>query len=258
MINNVNSNGTPVAGGPFTNSYTLNLGPVDGPMTGSATVYRAAWNIAQTIGANGAANPTNLLFQMPNGATTTIVYSATTAWFRVSQLLTNAVVIAAASNQLVYTQQLFQVQGNYTNNVFFDLLPDYLNGQNVPTSWLTNFGQSESAPFGGGLSVSNAYMLNMNPYLSNAVTLAMHAIAATSTVRVAVQLLESTNGSAYMPQQSIYGTLVVDATTNLVGASWTPVASTQMPPPSVIFDTNGVATFALPTDTNKFYRARIQ
>jgi len=258
VINNVNSNGTPVAGGPFTNSYTLNLGPVDGPMTGSATVYRAAWNIAQTIGANGAANPTNLLFQMPNGATTTIVYSATTAWFRVSQLLTNAVVIAAASNQLVYTQQLFQVQGNYTNNVFFDLLPDYLNGQNVPTSWLTNFGQSESAPFGGGLSVSNAYMLNMNPYLSNAVTLAMHAIAATSTVRVAVQLLESTNGSAYMPQQSIYGTLVVDATTNLVGASWTPVASTQMPPPSVIFDTNGVATFALPTDTNKFYRARIQ
>jgi hypothetical protein len=234
---------------------------VDQTITPLASSY---FTLVSAIGPHGAQNignpPTSPLVtvQIAAGSSTTIVYTAD-SWCRIASLTSNnSSVPAATGTQYIWT--VSNVSQDISNNATFYLLPDNQNGQNVPTSWLTNFGQSETAPFGGGLSVSNAYALNMNPYLSNAVTLAMNAIAATSsTVNVAVQLLESTNGSAYAPQQSINGTLVVDATTNLVSANWTPVASTQMPPPSVIFDTNGVAAFALPAlDTNKFYRARIQ
>ena len=77
-----------------------------------------AWNILQVIGVNGTANPTNQLFQVPNGATTQIVYSGTTQWYTVNQLLTNAVVIAAASNRVAYTQK-DPGAGTYSNNVTF-------------------------------------------------------------------------------------------------------------------------------------------
>ena len=144
VISDVNSNGTQVAGGPFGQSYTLNLGPVDGAMTGSATVYRAGWNILQVIGSNGTADPSNTLFQVPNGMTTQIVYAATSTWYTINQLLTNGAVVAAANQMLIFTQELFQVQGAYSNNVSFyraphtiSLIGGLVNGYATPALPIT-------------------------------------------------------------------------------------------------------------------------
>jgi len=218
-----------------------------------------------SIGLHGAQSigspPTSPLVAIPivGGSSTTIVYTADD-WYRISSLKSNGSAIPGAVNARQYTWTVSNVSQDISNNAVFYPLPDNLNGYSVPTSWLMGFGHVESDPFGVGPGVHNAYLLNMNPYLSNAFTFVMNAIDNPGpTVSVGVKLLESVNGSAYAPQPSIYGTLFVDATTNLLGApAWTPVASTQMPPPGVIFNTNGVAPFAIPADTNRFYRGRIQ
>ena len=220
------------------------------------TTYYMLYSI---IGAQGSSLPASPLVavSVASGSSTTIVYTAD-SWYRIGSFLSNGASVPQASNQVAYTWSVTNISQSYSNNVTFSMLST--NTNNVPTPWLAGFGMSESTPFGhDAYSVAQEWLLNMNPYASNSLSFAVDGIAVTgATVNVTVKLLESTNGVAYNAQPSIYGTLYVQGTTNLVGGTWTPVASTQVAPPGVIFDTNGRKLFSFPADTNRFYRATVQ
>ena len=175
---------------------------------------------------------------------------------------TNGTCIAQASNQITYTWAVTNIAQNYSNNVTFavssqnekihaphDVMTNVLG-------WVAGFGMSEDISFtSNSLSLYQEYLLNINPYVSNAVNFAVDAIAVTgSTVNVTVKLLECTNGGVFCAQPNIFGSLVVQGTTNLAGV-WTPIMSAN---PGTVVDSNGRAIFSFPANTNQFYRAQIQ
>ena len=157
-ISDVVNNGSDL-GAQAGQSYSLVVGPVvDGNQTASATIHRQPWDILQVIGVNGEASPTDTLFQVANGLTTQIVYSATSTWYTINQLLTNGAAVTAANQQLIYTQTLAQVQGNYSNNVSFYRAP-----HNVTSVLATNVaGASGSADQVGVIQVLNGDTLTVN------------------------------------------------------------------------------------------------
>jgi hypothetical protein len=204
---------------------------------------------------NGSSNAM-VSVQLSLGASTSITYTAD-SWYRIGTLTSNGSGIPAASGTNQYTWSVTNISGNVSNNATFSILPDGLNGQGVPTLWLAGFGQTESAAYDSDIyGVQNEYLLNMNPYVSNAISFAVDAIAVTgATVNVTVRLLESVSGGAYNAQPYIYGTLHLYAATNLTGGEWTSVASQS---PTNVFDGTGRKLFSFPADSNTFYRAQIQ
>ena len=246
---------------PSSDNYTPGLPNTDQILTNAPVIPDSLfYTVTSLIGTSGGQQNgvTNVLLtmQVAQNGTTQIVYTAA-SWFRIRSLLTNGVSAQQASNQVTYTWMASNITQNISNNVNFSMLST--NTNNVPTSWLAGFGQSESTPFDHDpFSVYQEWLLNMNPYVSNAVSFGVDAIGVTgSAVNVAIKLLERTNGVSFGAQQSIYGTLYLQGSTNLGGA-WTPVASTQVAPPGLLFDANGRKVFSLPASTNKFYRALVQ
>jgi hypothetical protein len=214
------------------------------------------------IGLNGLQSGGSPLVavRLAAGASTQIVYTAND-WYRIGTLTSDGSAVPAASGTKQYTWTLSGITHDVTNNVTFNILPDSQNGAGVPTYWLASFGQGESTPFDNDpYGTRNEYLLNMSPYVSNAVSFRVSALGVTgATVRVTVQLLESTNGVAYYaPTNGIYGTLSVYATSNLVSGIWTNVASTNIPPPDPsMFDANGRRVFTFPGTTGSFYQAKV-
>ena len=194
--------------------------------------------------------------QVTAGSTTSIVYTAD-SWYRISSFFSKGSAIQSASGSVQYTWAVTNLSQDCSNNVTFSMLST--NTNNVPNLWLAGFGHAEFDPYGNdALGVYQKYLLNLNPYASNAITFAVDDIGVTgATVHVSVKLLDSTNGVTYNAQQSIYGTLYLQGSTNL-GGVWTYVASTQVAPPGVLFDVTGHKNFTFSGGTNKFYRATVQ
>jgi hypothetical protein len=171
--------------------------------------------------------------------------------------MTDGVANPAAVNARQFVWAVTNIQRSYSNNVSFYPLPDGLNTNGAPASWLSSFGQTEETPFDTD-QYANAteYLLNQNPYVSNGpVRFTLEALAVTgTTVSATVRLLESTNG-VYYPQPTIYGALYLQGTTNLNPGSWSDIATQT---PGSVFDTNGRKLFTFPAQTNRFYKAQIR
>ena len=97
---------------------TLSIANVTGDQSVQVDYTRPLWNVTQYIlSSGGTCEPTGTV-QVLNGLSTQIVYTATN-WFEINTLSSNGVVIGEASNVVVYTQNLVQVQGNVSNAVSF-------------------------------------------------------------------------------------------------------------------------------------------
>jgi len=217
------------------------------------------------IGSHGRAstNGTPILGPSTNylklaATTTSIVYTADD-WYRISTLLTNgAAAVPSAQYAKVYTQTI--AAASISNNVSFGQLSDVANYNpaysNIPPSWLSQWPGATEAGLGsigslnnGSLTPSQAYLLNINPYVSNAVGFQITGIAVTNTT-IDVSLNLSTNSAAY-GWSTLIGTLKLYGYTNLTAAPVVVGATTNL--------SAGAARLEF-TDTtsNKFYRAVIE
>ncbi len=215
--------------------------------------------LTSVFGSHGAHSLPSSRVSLAAGSTTSVTYTAD-EWYRIQSFATDGAANAAAVDSKQFVWAVTNMQQNYSNSVSFYPLPEGLNTNSAPVWWLAGFGRTESAPFFGlsdGYSVSKEYLLNMNPYVSNAPhRFTVEALAVTgSTVNVTVQLLESTDAVVYYAQPYINGTLYLMGTTNLNGGSWSSVASQA---PTSVFDANGRKVFSFPAQTNRFYKAYIQ
>ncbi len=256
-----------LAGANGSNKYCFVWNQYDGSCTpGAANTWQTFANIwvdeqmvwlTSIIGPHGAHSLLSSRVQLPAGATPTVTYTAD-PWYRIQSFTTDNVANDAAINVKQFVWAVTNMQRDYSNSVSFYPLPEGLNTNGAPVWWLSGFGRTESEPFDlDGYSLSAEYLLNQNPYVSNATArFTVEALAVTgATVNVTVQLLESTNALEYVAQPNINGTLYLLGTTNLNGGSWSNVTSQA---PTNVFDANGRKVFSFPAQTNRFYKAYIQ
>ena len=101
------------------------------------------------------------------GTTTQIVYTAKD-WYRISTLTVNDALIVAASGVPAFTQTLVNIAVNISNNVSFALAsPSQTGFTNVPTSWLTNWPETQVRSRLDAYDVPTKYLLGLDPTVSN-------------------------------------------------------------------------------------------
>jgi len=243
--------------------YIDDLVVTNGMPNFSAAPLTAFWCLIVTAsGDSGDVVPGVGTYSVKVGDSTNVVATASD-WYRIQSMTTNGTEVAAGVK--TYNASIAPVAANQTNTVAvtFAQMTDGANGLGVPTAWLISLGLTEGFtqdddPYG----VSDEYLLNMNPTVSNAVSFAIDAItAAGGTVDVTVKLLVDTVAPPVTVHQSIYGTLKLYGRDSLTSGTWgTAVATTNVPPPGTLFNGSGKQTFHFTglTATNTFYKATVE
>lgn len=232
--------------------YTQDFNSVQGNVAVDVTFVRPTRTIAQTVGANGSgnANPPgtgNIL--IPNGASTTITYTAANTWYT-NTVTAGAYGVAAGNGTSVSTLTFTEVLANTTADAVFTEKATGLVVPMVPSSYGLAQGVSAEWAAANPDAMQEGYMLNIAP-TTNAVV----AITAINVNGSNLKVLVELNTNNVPIDTTIFGTLKVNSTTNLT-VGFTTAYTYQLTGASF---TNGGMHEAIFTDADatKFYEALI-
>jgi len=238
--------------------YIDDLVVTNGPVDFGVTYYTltVVFNSNGGVTDNGVALVSGVPVQVTGGTSPTLVYTAQD-WYRIQSLLVStsgvANAVSAAVNQKTYSHTITSVTGNISNTVTF-YQPDggIINPAftNIPTAWLSGFGQPEStSPYNNGaLSPWQEYLLGINPFIAETSDFKVTSISVAGTsVAVSVSLNVNTQ-----PYSSIKGVLHLYGYSDLSNPGAGAVVGTAAL-------SGGAATFNFTDPTSsKFYRAVIE
>ena len=190
------------------------------------------------------------------GLNTQIIYTAAD-WNRISALSSNGAVMAAAVGNRTFTQTVLTISADLSNAVTFAAATPAQTGYtNIPTCWLTNWTEAAIQAVAGrdGFSVSDKYLLGLDPTSSNTYLLSIDSMSVQSgAVVIGVKRL----ATGALSPDGMHGSLVVqNADTLGIGFTNLPASAVTG---ATVFDGAGRHAYTNAINrTNGYYRAVVQ
>lgn len=253
QISSLTTNGQSV-GANGLSVYTQDFNSVQGDIAVDVTFVRPTRTIAQTVGANGSgdANPPgtgNIL--IPNGASTTITYTAANDWYT-NTVTAGAYGVAAGNGTSVATLTFTEVLGDTTADAVFTQKATGLVVPLVPSSYGLAQGVTAAWAAANPDAMQTGYMLNINP--TNVPTMTIDAINIVDGTNLTVTVLLQDNGVP-VNNLEINGTLRL-YTASALTDTFTELVSVALP--GTTFDANGKRdVIFVDVNPTKFYEARV-
>ncbi|MFZ4396002.1 MAG: hypothetical protein ACOYOU_10305 [Kiritimatiellia bacterium] len=186
--------------------------------------------------------------QVAANSSTTIVYTAA-QWYKIASFSSTSNGVNP-EGMSVYTQHLYNIAANVSNNVSFNEKSTGAIVPGVPSSYATSNGFNEAYAIANSNAVQQGYMLGLAPTTNGMLTVSAINVNGTN-LSVTVQL----NTNSVSVDTTINGTLWVLATTNL-SVGFTGAYTADLPGAAFTNGGKHVVSF-YDAASNKFYKAQI-